>query len=99
MIVKVFLGWLIQEGAALNKIKIHLHIYSDMNQEKEIGFWSEVLNIRESQFSKVTIKESLKKDISYKRGHGHGTCQIIYGNRLLNDRIRAAIEQLRFLVS
>jgi len=99
MLVKTFLKWLIQEGVIFGKIKIRLHIYADMNQAEEVNFWSQTLNIPKNQFSKVTIKESLKKDISYKRGHGHGTCQIIYGECLLNDRIRASIEQLRFLVS
>lgn len=99
ILIKLFVTWLLQEGISLEKIKIRLQLYSDMSIEETISFWSEFLKMPKSQFSKPMIKKSKKSRISYKGRHGHGTCQVIYGDRLLNERIRAGIGYLRFLFS
>lgn len=96
-VIRIFMEWLIQNNVPKDKLKIRLHLYSDMDQEKEISFWSKFLKIPKNQFRKPMIKQSLKSRISYKGRHGHGTCQIIYGNKDLNDHLKAGIEYLRSL--
>ncbi len=66
-------------GIEKSKIKIHLHLYSDMNIENETTFWSETLKIQKKQFMKPYIKDSLFKKIN-RGSFGHGTCTIRVGN-------------------
>lgn len=57
------------------KISIMLHLYSDMNCNEMIEYWSNKLLIPKSQFANPYIKESKRIDIDYK-GYGHGTCMV-----------------------
>ncbi len=57
------------------KIRVCLHLYSDMDPKKEIDWWSHTISIPISQFNQPYIKKSLKKRINYKGSFGHGTCQ------------------------
>jgi hypothetical protein len=96
-LLKVFVAWLLQEGVCRKDIKIRLQLYSDMDIRDETLFWSKKLKIPIDQFSKPAIKKSLRVNVSYKGRFGHGTCQVIYGGRLINERIRAGLNYLRFL--
>ena len=75
------------------KVKVDLHLYSDMNPEEEISFWSKTLNLPLSQFRKPYIKKSMKANIDHK-GFGHGTCGLSVNDVLLKERIMMAIEVL-----
>jgi transcriptional regulator with XRE-family HTH domain len=55
------------------KIKIHLHLYSDMDVKSEMKFWSQELKFPLSGFANPQIKKSLKSAIKYKGTFGHGT--------------------------
>ncbi len=58
------------------KIIIHPHLYSEMDVQKEIKYWSKTLKIPHEQFRKPYVKKTSGKRINYKGGFGHGTCKI-----------------------
>lgn len=69
------------------KIKIQLQLYNDMDIKKEIGFWSETLDIPFNQFTKPYIKETSSMRINHKGGFGHGTCNARVNNARITERI------------
>jgi len=75
------------------KIKILLHLYSDMDIKKEMNFWSKQLNLSLSQFAKPYIKQSTRINIDHK-GFGHGTCGLRICNVLLKEKIMMAIKAI-----
>ena len=94
--IKFFIKWL---TVCLNikkvKLKIHLHLYSDMNIESEIGFWSRTINIPVGQFIKPYIKKTKLKDVDHKNGFGHGTCCVNMGDARLTEETLMGIEAIR----
>ena len=68
------------------KIRVFLHLYSDMNINEEINYWSKNLNMPVKNFDKPYIKKSKKSDIDQK-GFGHGTCGLRVSNTVIKDRI------------
>ena len=68
------------------KIKVYLHLYSDMDVNKEIDYWSENLNILKSNFDRPYIKKSKRSDVDQK-GYGHGTCGLRVSNTIMKDKI------------
>ena len=75
------------------KIKVFLHLYNDMEIQKEIKYWSEELNMPFSQFSKPYIKKSTRANLTHK-GFGHGTCGLLVSNILLKEKIMMAIKAI-----
>lgn len=71
-------------------IKVYLHLYSDMDQEEEIRFWSNQLQIPLPQFAKPYIKQSKRTEIDQK-GFGHGTCGLAVNNIRLKEQVIMAI--------
>ncbi|MBI2008624.1 hypothetical protein HYS82_03150 [Candidatus Amesbacteria bacterium] len=92
--VNLFLKWLEQcfEVARTNrKLRVILHLYSDMNFEKEAGFWRGYLGLSEEQFNKPYVKVNSRLGLDHK-GFGHGTCMIYYSDVKIKEQIRAAIK-------
>jgi transposase-like protein len=89
-----FIEWLRLLGINKNKLKVAVIIYSDMDAEKEMLFWSKTLDLPLSQFYKPRIKKSKFASITYKNGFGHGTCLVRYGNKPLWDFILMGIKRL-----
>lgn len=77
-ILKLFIKWLYLHNVPTSAIKVQLHLYSDMDSEKQILFWSTILEIPKSQFRKPHIKTSTAHSISYKNKFGQGTCTVLY---------------------
>lgn len=73
------------------KINILVHIYNDMNIEESLNFWSNLLKISRSQFSKPYIKDSLRSKIDYK-GYGHGTCNLRVFNTEIKEKVMMSIK-------
>lgn len=93
-VVKFTLYWLTKAlKVPKEKIRVYLHLYSDMDVEKEMEFWSKELKIPLSQFVKPYIKKSKKADIDHK-GFGHGTCGLLITNTRLKERILMGIEAI-----
>jgi transposase-like protein len=76
------------------KIKARLHLYSDMDIEKETEFWSKTLGISKTQFTKPYIKKSSSKSINY-RTFGHGTCTIRIGNARVAEEVMMGLKSIR----
>jgi len=66
-VLKFALYWYIK-GLRIpkQKIKVDLHLYSDMNIQEEISFWSRTLKLPMSQFRKPYIKASTRVGIDQK---------------------------------
>lgn len=58
-----------------SKVQVFLHLYDDMDVEKELSFWRKELNIPIKNFVKPYIKKSTRSSLDQK-GFGHGTCGI-----------------------
>lgn len=79
--IKFFIQWLELLGVSKNDIKIYLHLYADMDIKKESQYWSKKLDIPLSQFRKPYVKKSKQTGLTYKSGHSHGTCNVIYHSK------------------
>lgn len=75
------------------KIRVYLHLYSDMSVEEEMLYWSRGLKLPLSQFTKPYIKKSKKADIDQK-GFGHGTCGVGVNNVQLKEKIMMTIKAI-----
>jgi len=93
-VLKFALYWYIK-GLRIpkEKIKVDLHLYSDMNIKKEIAFWSRTLKLSVSQFRKPYIKASTRVGIDQK-GFGHGTCGLNVNDVLLKEKIMMGIKAI-----
>lgn len=75
-LVKTFLS-LIRRGFDLDesKFRVHLQLHTTHNKEKVYKYWSNLLNIPETQFYKPTVTKPTKV---MKRRNYMGTCTIKY---------------------
>lgn len=95
-VLKLFIKWLNNLGIDKKDLRVKIHLYSDMNINDEINFWSKELSIPLSQFRKPYIKKSSAENINYTRGNfGHGTCNVLFYNRELNDYILMGLSHLQ----
>ena len=93
--LKFYIKWLELLGVSRDKLRVNLHLYSDMNIENEISFWSKTLGISRDRFRKPYIKETLFTSITYKNGYGHGTCCVLYGNKPLADYVMMGLKKIQ----
>ncbi|MDD5221176.1 MAG: helix-turn-helix domain containing protein [Candidatus Pacebacteria bacterium] len=94
-IVNFFIKWVtVALKMPREKIKIDLHLYKDMNIEKELNFWSEILNIPRNQFIRPYIKKSESTRINHKGSFGHGTCNARIGNARLTEQVLMGIKAI-----
>jgi hypothetical protein len=93
-VVKFALYWMTKAlKIPKKKMKIELHLYSDMNVDKEVSFWVRNLGISKAQFYKPYIKKSMKIAIDHK-GFGHGTCGVVVNDVRLKERIIMGIKAI-----
>lgn len=94
--IKFFIKWLsVCLDVKKAKLKVHLHLYSDMDIETEIKFWSRTINIPVEQFTKPYIKKTKLLDVDHKNGFGHGTCSVNIGDARLTEETLMGIEVIR----
>lgn len=94
-IINFFITWLIKIlKVPKEKLKVHLHLYKDMNIKQELQFWSKILNIHYKQFTKPYIKKSSTESIKHKGGFGHGTCNVRIGGARLSEKILMTIKAI-----
>ena len=96
-IIRSFLKWLALIGAQRDKCHFTLHLYADMNPEKEIAYWMNELGVAKSAFYKPYIKKTNLLDITYRNGFGHGTCNARYASQDLNDYVLTGLDHIRRL--
>ena len=95
-LIKFFLHWATRVmEASKEKIRIYLHLYKDMNVEKEMDFWAKELKIPLSQFGKPYIKDSEFSRINHKGGFNHGTCSATISGTRMKERVMMAIKSVR----
>lgn len=92
--IKYFINWLELMGFGREKLKVNLHLYSDMGVEESVKYWSRELKINKSQFRRPYIKGTLSRDIRYKSGFGHGTCSVILEKQEMNDYVLSGLKYL-----
>lgn len=92
--IKFFIHWLETLEVSKEKMRIQLHLYSDMNIDKEINFWSKELKINKNQFVKPYIKNSLSSDINHKGSFGHGTCNVTLGDARLSEKVLMGLKSV-----
>lgn len=92
--LKFFLKWLNLFGVDSKRLKVKLHLYSDMNIKESLDFWSKELKIPISQFRKSYIKKTALKSISYKNGFGKGTCCVMFDNMDLWEYIMMSLKYI-----
>jgi hypothetical protein len=90
-----FLRWMTVLGVPRDKLRVHLHLYADMDISQEIRYWSHVLNLPVSSFRKPYVKASDRSTLTYTQRFVHGTCNILYENRDIGEYVHAAMESLR----
>ncbi len=73
------------------KLRILLHLYSDMNIQEETDFWSKMSGIPVEQFNKPYIKKTTRQGLSYK-SFGHGTCNLVCCDSALAEKIAMSIK-------
>ncbi len=76
-----------------NRLKVRLHLYTDMDTELETTFWSQELGIPKNQFLKPHIKTSSQEKITYK-SFLHGTCEVSFHHAQIKEEIMAAIKAI-----
>jgi transposase-like protein len=78
-ILNFFIAWMEKFlDADKNEIKVHLHLYENMNIEKEKEYWKENLGIEESQLYKPSIRSVKDGSFSYDDTSRHGTCALYF---------------------
>lgn len=92
--LKFFIEWLKLFGVKNKDLKVKVHLYSDMNINKALDFWSKELKIPISQFYKPYVKRVSLKSITYNNGFGKGTCSVILGSRDLWEYIMMSIKYI-----
>ncbi len=93
-VLKFILFWLKNVlQVSQDKIRVYLHLYSDMRVNKEMKFWSKELKLPLSQFYKPYIKKSRRSKIDHK-GHGHGTCGLAVIDIRLKEKILMGIKAI-----
>ena len=78
LVIKFFVKWL-KDFLFIRKEKIHieLHLYENMDIQKEEKFWSHISGISKEQFYKIQIRKLKKGSFTYQESQRHGTCSVI----------------------
>lgn len=97
VVLRAFIQWLEMLGVTRAELKVKLHLYRDMNIAEETTYWAQILELKLSQFRKPYVKNSLLSDVTYKNGHGHGTCNVIFENVRMWEYITMALKRVREL--
>lgn len=101
-VIKAGMYWLERVfSVPRSKLTVRLHLYRDMDVQKETAFWSKLLNLPPQSFKKPYVKDSLLTNVTYKNGFGHGTCNLMLYDGKVSKQVFAGLRVFReyFLVS
>lgn len=90
-----FLHWLSLLGVSKDTVKVRLQLYADMEKDKELSYWSTVLELPKTSFRAPYIKISNRMNLTYKQRFFHGTCNIMYDDRDIAESVQANLEAVR----
>ncbi|NBD74263.1 helix-turn-helix domain-containing protein [Patescibacteria group bacterium] len=92
-LIRSYVQWLALLGVPKERIRVRLHLYSDMDYHTTTKCWSQELGIPLSQFRPPYIKQSRRADLSY-RILTQGTCNVSVDNRDISEYV---MQGLRYL--
>lgn len=93
--IRFFIRWLELLGVSKSSLRVYVHLYTDMNVQQELRYWSKALDLPLSSFRKPYIKTSNRSGLSYPQKFTHGTCNLIYGNRDISEYVLMALDYIR----
>lgn len=93
--IRFFMHWLQMLGVSKDRFRVRMHLYTDMNIEAEVRYWSKALDLPLSSFRKPYIKTSNRSSLSYSQKFTHGTCNLTYGNRDVSEYVLMALDYIR----
>lgn len=94
-LIKTFLHFLKKiYNIDLERLKFGLQIFSDIEPDKALAFWTKKLNVPRSKFYKVTLS-NLNRKGTYLKKSKYGVLTIYFSNTKLRDTIVSAIDELR----
>ncbi|HUQ30043.1 MAG TPA: hypothetical protein VM103_00795 [Candidatus Paceibacterota bacterium] len=80
IMIRFFAKWLGKFlGIPHQKLRIQLHLYSNMDITKEENFWKHQLGMHQSQLCKSQIRPVRPGAFSYPEPFRHGTCKLYVG--------------------
>lgn len=94
--VRTFIKWLDLLEVPKDKIKIKLHLYSDMCPDTEVTYWIKQTGIERTNFVKSYIKESKISDLTY-MNRGHGTCNVMVHGRDISEYILQGLKRIELM--
>jgi len=95
-VLKFFISWATRILVfPKERLKVYLQLYNDMDVQKELNYWSELLNIPLYQFSRPYIKKTSSQRINHKGSFGHGTCQIRAGDVNIANKVLMGLRVVR----
>lgn len=89
-VIRFFIKWLIRFlKIPRKKIRIGLHLYSNMDIAKESKFWQDTLGFGEESFYKSQVRLA-ETSFSYADGKRHGTCTVyVIGSKPKREILQA----------
>ncbi len=93
--LRFFMKWMESLGVPRDRLRVHVHLYADMNVRAELKYWSETLGLPLSSFTKPYVKTSNRSGLSYPQKFTHGTCNVIYHNRDVSEYVLMALDYFR----
>lgn len=94
--LKFFIKWLVTcFNVDKKKMKVGLHLYSDMDIDNSKKYWSNELRLSLGQFRKPYIKKTLSSDITYKNGFGKGTCSVMLDCQDIAEPVLMGVKYLQ----
>jgi hypothetical protein len=94
--IRAFISWIQLIGGEINKMYFRLHLYSDMNEEDEIRYWSTELKVPKQAFKKSYIKKSKLSELTYVT-RGHGTCNANFPGRDISEYVFQGLARITSL--
>jgi len=94
-VILFFMRWLELFKVPKDRLKVHIHLYADMNVQKELQYWSKTLKLPLSSFRKPYVKNSNRAGLTYMQKFTHGTCNLVYDNRDVSEYVLQALEHIR----
>jgi len=95
-IIKFFIWWLkVFLGVSKKDVRIQLHLYENMDLEKEKKYWKGYLGVSDRQIYKLSVRKITKNSFTYRSSNMRGTCSLyVFGV----DRVRNVMMAIQALL-
>lgn len=91
--IRAYIQWLELLRVSKDKIRIRLHLYTDMDELSEVNYWSKIIAIPKKNFTKSYVKKSKLSDLTYIT-RGHGTCNVIVTGRDVSEYVMQGLKKI-----